>query len=191
MLAELEKLERRLLHRDTDEELNLDDLEDEDGEPPLFNMTPKYNPPRKVPFNDGPAASAQKELIAFQRQGKFPDPFNFDDFPDVHPGNIQSFADQIKKEVLTHIEHDPTVLEEAAALISDDRNKQYGKAADNLGETGKMWSVILGTENTITAHQVALCMVALKLVREKYRHKRDNIVDGIGYFALAQKLAEP
>jgi hypothetical protein len=66
----------------------------------------------------------------------------------------------------------------------------HGKAADNLGETGKMWAVILGLDN-VTAHQVALCMVALKLVREKYKHKRDNIVDGIGYFALAQKLAEP
>ena len=86
------------------------------------------------------------------------------------------------------IECDTSVLDEAASLISKDRNNQYGKAAANLGETGKMWSVILGTD-IISAHQVALCMIALKLVREKYKHKRDNIVDGIGYFALAQDLA--
>ena len=55
------------------------------------------------------------------------------------------------------------VLIEARALITGDRAAQYGNAADNFNRIAQGWSALLGVE--ISAHQVALCMMWLKMSR--------------------------
>lgn len=72
-----------------------------------------------------------------------------------------------------------SVLEEAARLTSRDRQSTYGHPADDFAKTALMWTAILGIE--ITAAQIPLCMIAVKLSRECHVHKRDNIVDIAGY----------
>lgn len=52
---------------------------------------------------------------------------------------------------------------------------------DNFRATGRIWAEILGLDE-VTPAQVALCMVALKMMREVNRPNRDNRVDGAGYF---------
>jgi hypothetical protein len=46
-----------------------------------------------------------------------------------------------------------------------------------------MWSGLIHTKlkEEITAEEAILMMVALKLSRESFRHKEDNIVDAHGY----------
>lgn len=79
-----------------------------------------------------------------------------------------------------------TVLTEAQALIYGDRQEVYGSATQNFTDTARMWSVIAGVD--LTAEQVAMMMVALKLCRQLHRPKRDNIIDACGYLGCIEKI---
>lgn len=81
-----------------------------------------------------------------------------------------------------------TILEEAQRLVYGERNADYGHPRDDFARSAAMWSALLG--HTITPHQVAMCMVAVKLSREVNRPKRDNRTDGAGYFACLERLYE-
>lgn len=75
-----------------------------------------------------------------------------------------------------------TVLQEAERIIHGDRRQAYGGVKESFTKIAVVWSAILG--NPVNASQVALCMTGLKLIREANRHKRDNVVDLIGYPAI-------
>ena len=78
------------------------------------------------------------------------------------------------------------LLDEAKALITGDRRADYGGVVTSFTDAATMWSIVLGKR--VTPEQVCLCMVALKLCREKASHKRDNLADICGYAALADFL---
>lgn len=75
----------------------------------------------------------------------------------------------------------------AAQLVSEDRNEDYGHPLDNLDRAARIWSVILGAD--VTAEQVALCMIGMKIARQVHKPKADTIVDVIGY-ALTLHMVE-
>lgn len=77
------------------------------------------------------------------------------------------------------------VLENAAEVIKI-RQAQYGPPVTNMENIARGWSVILGVE--VTADQVALAMVWMKVVRELNEHKADNLVDIAGYAAVLGSL---
>lgn len=79
-----------------------------------------------------------------------------------------------------------SVLAEAEQLINGPRRDSYGDARDSFERVASMWSVIL--KRSVTAHEVALCMIALKLCREANKHSRDSLVDIAGYAGLAEKV---
>lgn len=68
---------------------------------------------------------------------------------------------------------------EAQSLVNGARNADYGHPLDDFSRTAQIWGAILGIY--ITAEQVSLCMIGLKLSREVNKPKRDNIVDAHGY----------
>jgi len=76
------------------------------------------------------------------------------------------------------IQHE-SILPEAEKLVHGDRNETYGHPLDDFSRTATMWGAILG--RTVTAEQVGLCMIAVKLSRECHAPKRDNMVDIAGY----------
>ena len=72
-----------------------------------------------------------------------------------------------------------SILKEADELVNGERNADYGHPLDDFTRTGKMWAAILG--HKVTAEQVGLCMIALKISRECNKPKRDNMLDAAGY----------
>lgn len=79
-----------------------------------------------------------------------------------------------------------TILEEAQTLVYGDRNKDYGTVRENFKTIADLWSTVLKTE--VTPEQVGLCMVQVKIARQMFKPKRDNLVDGAGYFATIEKM---
>lgn len=78
------------------------------------------------------------------------------------------------------------VLDEAARIVSSDRNGDYGEPEDNLGRIAALWSVLF--EQPVSARQVAWAMCLLKVAREIHTTHVDNPVDVAGYAAIAAEL---
>jgi len=73
-------------------------------------------------------------------------------------------------------------------LVDGDRETDYGHPVESHKQYALAWSAILRVE--VSPKQVALCMAALKLVREGHRHKADNLDDAHGYVDIARRIAK-
>lgn len=80
------------------------------------------------------------------------------------------------------------ILEEAQRLILNERNADYDHPLDNFNRIKKGWEVIFNT--TLTEEQVGLAMAWLKLAREAYKHKRDNLTDAAGYLGTVEMVID-
>lgn len=94
-----------------------------------------------------------------------------------------------------------TVLQEASRLVDGDRQAAYGHPLDDYTATGRIMGAVLdrwlqsmhpgllrGPFPDVPAEIGCLVMVGVKLSREAGHHKRDNIVDGPGYFRCVEKV---
>ena len=80
------------------------------------------------------------------------------------------------------------ILGRAQYLLAEDRQDTYGDARDTHQKIADMWSMILGCP--VRPHQVAMCMVAVKLVRAtKSPAHADSYIDAAAYAALAGEFA--
>ena len=96
-----------------------------------------------------------------------------------------------------------SILEEAQGLVYGDRQGSYGHPADDYDATGRIWAAILdrwlrqqpGFRDMprlpdIPPRIATLMMVGVKASREAHQHKRDNAVDGAGYWDCVERCAE-
>lgn len=103
----------------------------------------------------------------------------------------------ISEEHLSHVvDEAPTppaptreaTLTTAANLVSGDRAKDYGDAAESFTRLAALWSPILGVD--VTPEQVALCLTQLKISRLIVTPcHTDSWVDAAGYIALGSEIA--
>ena len=77
-------------------------------------------------------------------------------------------------------------LEEAGKIVRGNREDTYGPAERNLSRIAEMWSAYLA--HPVTPRQVAVMMVLLKVSRDAFKPKHDNMVDICGYAYLADCL---
>lgn len=75
------------------------------------------------------------------------------------------------------------ILAEALEVAGKSRQRNYGHPLINHERIAAIWNVQLGKKlkEPITAREVALCMIGMKLAREVNTPKRDNLVDIAGY----------
>jgi DNA-binding protein H-NS len=76
------------------------------------------------------------------------------------------------------------ILEEANNIVflrSEEKERQYGSFIEGMHKASQIASGMTGKE--ITTEDMFKCMVALKLSRESYNHKYDNLLDAIAYLA--------
>lgn len=81
------------------------------------------------------------------------------------------------------------VLQEAEEIVGGQRAVDYGDMKKSFTDIARVWSVIAGVE--LSAHQVGLMMMGLKIVRENNSPKRDNLVDIAGYALCTERILEP
>lgn len=72
-----------------------------------------------------------------------------------------------------------SILMEAHGLVHGDRGASYGHPLDNFTHTAALWRAAFGWG--VTAEQVAMAMILVKLSRECHAPKRDNATDIAGY----------
>jgi Domain of unknown function (DUF6378) len=78
------------------------------------------------------------------------------------------------------------VLEHTADVV-DQRRKAYGPPDEIMAAIAARWSLTLGCP--VTAAQVTLCMIDLKLARLAHDPGyRDGVIDVIGYAALLPEI---
>ena len=86
------------------------------------------------------------------------------------------------------------VLREAAALITGDRQKDYGPPAVNFERIAALWTIqaqkVLKVDAKFDPVLVALMLLQLKMARAVESPNRDTFVDAAGYAALAAELAQ-
>ncbi len=74
------------------------------------------------------------------------------------------------------------ILEKADEIInkrSEEKERQYGPFEEGMERAAMIASGATGKD--ITAKDMYMCMVALKLSRESYSHKEDNLLDAVAY----------
>jgi hypothetical protein len=77
-----------------------------------------------------------------------------------------------------------SVLTEAQGLVHGARNEAYGHPADDYARTAGMFSALLAhkLKEPLTPQEAIMFMICVKLSRQVNKPKRDNAVDGAGYF---------
>ena len=87
-------------------------------------------------------------------------------------------------------QHRIEALRQAAAIVSGERDEQYGSPEDNFLRIAKIWSVILKTD--ITEEDVAMMMVGLKVARyaNKGKFYGDTWIDIAGYAACGYEVGK-
>ena len=83
-----------------------------------------------------------------------------------------------------------TVCQEADKLVRGERQDTYDHPFDNFTRIGKIWGLILETQDPIPPEKVALMMCGVKLAREIFKHHRDNTVDLAGYAQALEMVHE-
>lgn len=80
------------------------------------------------------------------------------------------------------------MLAQAGAIISGERDVQYGGPEDNFGRIAKIWSVLFDRE--FTTEDVAMAMVAVKVARyaSNSGFQPDTWVDIAGYAACGYEV---
>jgi hypothetical protein len=76
------------------------------------------------------------------------------------------------------------ILDEANRIVnerSEEKERNYGPFSEGMERAAKIASGMTGKE--FTAEDVFKILIALKLSRESYSHKRDNLLDCVAYLA--------
>ena len=76
------------------------------------------------------------------------------------------------------------ILEQANEIIykrSEEKARLYGPMQEGMQEAAKIASLLSRKE--LTAVDMYNCMIALKLSRQAYNHKEDNLLDCVAYIA--------
>jgi hypothetical protein len=87
-----------------------------------------------------------------------------------------------------------TILQEAQRIVHGERPGVYGHPLDNHGCTSEMMAAYLfrkyGIRVPLVAEDTAIWNILQKISREANAAKRDNRVDGAGYFGNVQMIED-
>lgn len=112
--------------------------------------------------------------------------------------NIRGFCSHIKRKDKHSVtfkevkdmdeENNKSILSEAEEIVNGSRHSDYGDARESFSRIATIASVMTGKE--LAPEDCCAVLMAVKLVRESFNHKRDNLVDLCGYAELMNRLKE-
>jgi len=73
-----------------------------------------------------------------------------------------------------------------AASIAEDRQEDYGDVKENFTEIKNIADAMFGLN--LTEEQICQLFIAMKVARQKNKHKEDNLLDAINYFSILLHL---
>lgn len=79
-------------------------------------------------------------------------------------------------------------LDKAKAVVTKDRNDQYGNPEQNFGLIASFWSAYLGIP--IPPEKVSVMLVMMKCARTKHKVSDDTWIDIAGYAACGAEVME-
>jgi hypothetical protein len=83
------------------------------------------------------------------------------------------------------------ILQKANEIVntrSEEKTRQYGPFEEGMAKAAKIASLISSKE--ITTNDMYNCMIALKLSRQSYSHKEDNLLDMVAYVGSLNNYLE-
>ena len=82
-----------------------------------------------------------------------------------------------------------SILQEAEEIVNGNRQSDYGDAAYNFHRIANIVNSMY-PQLGINAQQCCSVLMSVKLIREGFRHKRDNLVDLCGYAHIMNEIVE-
>jgi hypothetical protein len=83
------------------------------------------------------------------------------------------------------------ILEKANEIVNlrkEEKERQYGPFEEGMERAAQIASGCTG--KNISAQDMYLILVALKLSRESYNHKQDNLLDAVAYLGALNNYNE-
>ena len=81
-----------------------------------------------------------------------------------------------------------SILSEAERIVNGERQADYSDPVANFKHISAIASSI--SKENLSPTVCAIVMIAVKLARENYKHKRDNLVDLAGYVEILNRIKE-
>ena len=85
------------------------------------------------------------------------------------------------------------ILERANKIVnerSEEKERQYGPFAESMERAANIYNAISPDDEQIKVEGMYRAMIALKLSRETYAHKEDNLLDAVAYMGAMNDYIE-
>ena len=82
-----------------------------------------------------------------------------------------------------------SILERAEEIVnkrSEEKEREYGPFSEGMKRAAKIASGMSGKD--FTAHDMYITLVSLKLSRQSYNFKEDNLLDAVAYLGAWQNF---
>ena len=85
------------------------------------------------------------------------------------------------------------ILEQANKIVnerSEEKERQYGPFQASMERAAALYNLMSPKDQQITTAGMYRAMIALKLSREAYKHKEDNLLDAVAYMGSMNDYLE-
>lgn len=85
------------------------------------------------------------------------------------------------------------ILEKANQIVnerSEEKERQYGPFQESMERAANIYNLISPKSRQMTTADMYKAMIALKLSREAYLHKEDNLLDTVAYIGSMNDYLE-
>lgn len=85
------------------------------------------------------------------------------------------------------------ILSRANAIVNqraEEKERQYGPFSESIERATQLYNLMVPQNQQITPESMFKALVALKLSREAYAHKEDNLLDAVAYIGALNNYYE-